>query len=256
MRQSFAPDALFDTRREIICPFPLDEREVLLAVLVPTPTGWQRIDSSAIDEFWRGCRVEDIVRPLSGLSQLSNADINRRRAVYFVVVKLHEMGLLNSANEPTASALSQTALACKAVEMPKRTINPNASFPAHAPVFDLDVCDKFMNVSYSVCGFQLNNIRCNCSSSHSILFSIFLFGTLNQMTVDGSALKHAVGTSHSSTASASSLSFLSSNVSLWQHLSEFAPAPQVRLGFSSVLQVFHQCFCQFEVFSISLLWVL
>jgi hypothetical protein len=134
MRQTFKPAELFDMRCEILSQAPIVSRYVLLAIRVPTPSGWQSIAVDEIDQFWQGYKVEDVVRPLSNLTQLSNVEILKRRAIFTAVVKLHHHGLLNSCNEPSEVALQKTALACPAIPTESKTLSASANMSAKASV--------------------------------------------------------------------------------------------------------------------------
>jgi len=130
MHQSFNPEvSLFETATEIISKFPLQQRKVLLTIKYPTPDGILSVEAKQINDFWAGHDVADVVTPLDRLANLDVWDIEKRRAVYVVVLLLHKKGLLDTANHPTQHATANTKLVCEAYIMKPR-IKIKNRFPA------------------------------------------------------------------------------------------------------------------------------
>ena len=117
MKQSFHPDCLFDIEEEIIRSIPEEVKKYLISIAYPTPNGIEILSNDVIDTFWGKTEIKDVVLPAILLKNMTSKDIMKRRAVYVVIVKLHELNLLNSSNEPTVEALNKCILVCPALVM-------------------------------------------------------------------------------------------------------------------------------------------
>ena len=115
MKQSFNPDCLFEIEEQIIRSVPEEIKKYLISVAYPTPNGIEILSNDVIDSFWGKTEIKDVVLPAILLKNMTPKDIMKRRAVYVVIVKLHELKLLKSSNEPTVEALNKCVLACPAL---------------------------------------------------------------------------------------------------------------------------------------------
>ena len=104
MKQSFHPDCLFDIEEEIMRSIPDEVKKYLISVAYPTPNGIEILSNDVIDTFWGKTEIKDVVLPAILLKNMTSKDIMKRRAVYVVIVKLHELNLLDSTNEATVRA--------------------------------------------------------------------------------------------------------------------------------------------------------
>lgn len=118
--QSIDPEALLELSEEIVCSFPFESRTVLLAVTYPTTSGYKQLDRDEIDSFWGPYAVEDVVQPKERYLKMKTVDREKRRAVYVVVLRLHELGLLTASNEPTSVALQDTKRVCQTLPLPTK----------------------------------------------------------------------------------------------------------------------------------------
>jgi endoribonuclease Dicer len=114
MKQSFDPeDSLLEKKTEVVSFIPFETRTSVLSVSYPSPRGIVSIDLDEIDFFWKGLNVEDVVTPVERLTNMSSWDIEKRRAIYVTVVKMHEEGgLLTASNKPTVDAINKTKIVC------------------------------------------------------------------------------------------------------------------------------------------------
>ena len=128
-KQSFNPDCLFEWTKEIVRDFPYEDQMILTAVHFPTKTGYQVLSHEEMDKFWEGYKVEDVVIPKERYAKLTAADKEKRRAVYVLVVKLHQLNLLTASNEPTADALNEIKHSCATLPMVNKLTIKN-KFPS------------------------------------------------------------------------------------------------------------------------------
>ena len=111
MQQSFDPEStLFDIQTEQITS--TEERRTVLAVRYPSPVGEQVLPIAAVNLFWAGCAVEDVVTPADRLRNLDTWDREKRRAAYIAVVGMRGAGWLTDENKPSARARAETKLVC------------------------------------------------------------------------------------------------------------------------------------------------
>lgn len=131
LKQSFEPDStLFVWDEAIISEFPFEERKVLVSVMFPSPSGFQHVSISEINAFWGEKSVAEIACA-SRIARMSNVDREKRRSAFVVVVILHKLGLLQPSNEPTTTAINETALACPIIQMSSR-VNLKNKYSASA----------------------------------------------------------------------------------------------------------------------------
>lgn len=116
-KQSFNPDCLFEWTKEIVREFPYEEQLRLTAVHFPTRSGYQILSHEEVDRFWQGYKLEDVVIPKERYAKMSAADKEQRRAVYVLVVKLHQLNLLTTSNDPTADAMNEIKHCCATLPM-------------------------------------------------------------------------------------------------------------------------------------------
>mmetsp|Transcript_87212 Transcript_87212/g.182516 ORF Transcript_87212/g.182516 Transcript_87212/m.182516 type:complete len:833 (-) Transcript_87212:565-3063(-) len=117
MGQSFRPEeTMLHYEKEVVCRHPLEERNRLVRVTVPSPDGYFHVHAKEVDKFWGDIGLDDIAEP----SRMKNWNGNKkeqRRFLYVVAVKLSQKGYINENNEPTAKALRETRHACEAMTM-------------------------------------------------------------------------------------------------------------------------------------------
>lgn len=112
MQQQFTPSQLFEFVLQPVAGNANQTRQLAIAIHVPTPQGVLRLGEPDIARAWGGRRVDECVVPAERLSRLKTADICQRRCIYAACVRLHELGLLDAANMPTARALHECAPVC------------------------------------------------------------------------------------------------------------------------------------------------
>ena len=109
MLQQFKPDQLIEYMQQPVAGNANQMRQLAIAIHVPTPQGVLRLGEPYIARVWGGRRVDECVVPVERLSRLKPAEICQRRCIYAACVRLHELGLLDAANVPTARALHECA---------------------------------------------------------------------------------------------------------------------------------------------------
>ena len=117
MKQSFNPECVFDIEEELIRSIPEEVKKYFVSVAYPTPSGIEVLNNDVIDLFWGKTEIKDVVLPVILLKNITPKEIMKRRAVYVVIIKLHELNLLNSSNEPTVDALNKCHLSCPPLVM-------------------------------------------------------------------------------------------------------------------------------------------
>jgi hypothetical protein len=159
MRQQFKPEQLFEYKTEpnpvrffifsssftrfhhLFLRFPPifqqninQVRRLIVAIYVPTPLGILRLEEVDFRYRWCDQRIEDVVRPLDRLNRLTSNEKVQRRAIYAAVLYLHELGLLDGANQATARATHETAIACPSLLTPHVVFTPKNKFSSSAPL--------------------------------------------------------------------------------------------------------------------------
>jgi hypothetical protein len=120
LKQSVDPESLFQWKEEMVRQYPFENRQVLVSIKYPTPTGYHQMLREEVDSFWGPYRIEDVVLPRERYSKMTVRDRDTSRAVYVLVVKLHTLDLLTPSNDPSPEALQHTKYACKALPLPDK----------------------------------------------------------------------------------------------------------------------------------------
>ena len=103
MKQNFSTANLYEIDEIIISEIPEIVKKYLFTVIFPTPEGIMAVTNDEIDAFWGEIEFKDLIQP-ELLKKYNALEIAKRRAVYVVVLKLHELNLLDSTNEATVRA--------------------------------------------------------------------------------------------------------------------------------------------------------
>ena len=94
MKQSIDPDKLYDFDQEIISTIPqLLTRTIIVSVKYPSNMGFVTLTAEEVNTFWKGYLIVDIVKPAERYEKMDSMDIERRRFVYVLVVKMHQQSL-------------------------------------------------------------------------------------------------------------------------------------------------------------------
>ena len=120
MKQSFDPDVLFEVVEEVVRQLPQDITTYMVSIMYPTPSGPLTLSSDDVDAFWGNTNVRDVVLPAFLLKKMRGCEIAKRRAIYVIVVRLSEGGLLDNANEPSVQALNGCKSACPVLTVTNR----------------------------------------------------------------------------------------------------------------------------------------
>ena len=120
MKQSFDPEVLFKVVEEVVRQLPQDITTYMVSIMYPTPSGAQMLSSDDVDAFWGNTNVRDVVLPAFLLKKMRVCEIAKRRAIYVLVVRLSEGGLLDNSNEPSVQALNRCKSACPVLTMTNR----------------------------------------------------------------------------------------------------------------------------------------
>eukprot|EP01041_Mallomonas_annulata_P010221 gene10221-21311_t len=114
MSQSLNPeDCLYEITHEETSSYPKEYRSVVASVNFPCPVGVITITADEVKRFWDGNSVENVVLPRERLKNMDPWDIEKRRFVYAVTVRMHEDGWL-VCNRPSNRAKTDTKRACSA----------------------------------------------------------------------------------------------------------------------------------------------
>eukprot|EP00930_Biecheleria_cincta_P041829 TRINITY_DN28740_c0_g1_i1.p1 TRINITY_DN28740_c0_g1~~TRINITY_DN28740_c0_g1_i1.p1 ORF type:complete len:731 (+),score=132.28 TRINITY_DN28740_c0_g1_i1:41-2233(+) len=122
--QNFAPENLYHYAPEA-------QGGGLVGVRVPWPTGFTTVMADEIDRYWGEIKVQDIIEA-SCLRKYSPKDIERRKALFVIAVKMRKKGYLDNRNEPTGMSLALARSLCE-VEARPATLRIRNTFPRDNP---------------------------------------------------------------------------------------------------------------------------